>query len=453
MTAKAPAGPAAPSPHLPAGDAAPRPATSATDGPAATTATQPAEPGPCTLAGHATSPIAGPAVPRPTGAAWQIDAGPAAAAVTRPAAQGRVSHAGGGDWGLRRGAAGRAGWGALCVLAASVLWGTTGTAATFAPAVGPLAIGAAAMGLGGLLQALTAARSISRGRAALRAQRPLVLLGGLAVAVYPLAFYTSMRLAGVAAGTVVSIGSGPLASALAERILDKNRLTARWLAGAAVGLGGTALLCLAEAARPHPGHGSAGTTLLGVGLGLVAGTTYALYTWAAHRLIGRGVTSRAAMGAVFGLGGLLLIPVLFATGAPLVASWQGAAVGSYMAVVPMFTGYLLFGWALAHIPATTATTLTLLEPAVATLLAVTIVGEHLPAAGWAGLALIAACLVVLTAPRRMSSGRDRRARHLRGVSDRRLVVANSDRRRGPGLDVLGHLGVEGLDALQNGSDE
>jgi DME family drug/metabolite transporter len=72
-----------------------------------------------------------------------------------------------------------------------------------------------------------------------------------------------------------------------------------------------------------------------------------------------------------------------------------------MALVPMFTGYLLFGWALAHVPATTATTLTLLEPAVATLLAVTIVGEHLPAAGWAGLALIAGCLVILTAPPRL----------------------------------------------------
>ena len=52
--------------------------------------------------------------------------------------------------------------GTLCVLAASVLWGTTGTAATFAPGVGPLAIGAAAMGLGGLLQALTAPRPIMR---------------------------------------------------------------------------------------------------------------------------------------------------------------------------------------------------------------------------------------------------------------------------------------------------
>jgi DME family drug/metabolite transporter len=253
------------------------------------------------------------------------------------------------------------------------------------------------MGLGGLLQALIAAHPIRRERTALHAQRHLVLLGGLAVAVYPLAFYTSMRLAGVAVGTVVSIGSGPLASALAERVLDKNRLTARWLAGAALGLAGMVLLCLAEAARPRSGHSSAGHTLLGVALGLAAGTTYALYTWAAHRLIRRGVTSRAAMGAVFGLGGLLLLPVLLATGAPLIASWPNAAVGAYMALIPMFTGYLLFGWALAHVPATTATTLTLLEPAVATLLAVTIVGEHLPAPGWAGLTLIAGCLVILTA--------------------------------------------------------
>jgi drug/metabolite transporter, DME family len=292
--------------------------------------------------------------------------------------------------------AGHAGRGTACVLAASVLWGTTGTAATFAPAVGPLAIGAAAMGLGGLLQALTAAGAMTRQRAALRAQWRTVLLGGIAVAVFPLAFYTSMRLAGVAVGTVVSIGSAPLASALAERVIDHHRLTARWMSGAALGVAGIVALCLAQAAGPDTGRASAWPTILGVGLGLAAGMTYAIYSWAAHRLIGRGVMPRAAMGSVFGLGGLLLLPVLLATGAPLAASWANAAVGGYMAVIPMFTGYLLFGWALARVPASTATTLSLLEPAVATILAVTVVGERLPAAGWAGLALIAGCLIVLT---------------------------------------------------------
>ncbi|MFI8038491.1 EamA family transporter, partial [Acinetobacter baumannii] len=36
--------------------------------------------------------------------------------------------------------------GTIAILVASFLWGTTGTAAAFAPTLGPLAIGAVAMG-------------------------------------------------------------------------------------------------------------------------------------------------------------------------------------------------------------------------------------------------------------------------------------------------------------------
>ncbi|MFF8732627.1 DMT family transporter [Streptomyces sp. NPDC015171] len=302
------------------------------------------------------------------------------------------------------------------MLAASVLWGTTGTAATFAPDVGPLAIGAAAMGLGGLLQALAAAGRIARHAPRLRERRGSVLLGAASVAVYPLAFYSSMHLAGVAVGTVVSIGTAPLASALIERFLDRRRLTRRWTAAAALGLLGTVLLCVAEATGAGAGTGPASpaATLLGVGLGLIAAVTYALYSWAAHRLITRRIPSRAAMGAVFGLGGLLLLPVLLATGAPLVSSWSNAAVGTYMALVPMFAGYLLFGWGLAHVPASTATTLSLLEPAVAAVLAVLVVGERLPAAGWAGIALVVACLAVLTSPTPAGRRRQRPDESVRG---------------------------------------
>ncbi|MFI6033350.1 DMT family transporter [Streptomyces sp. NPDC051315] len=297
-----------------------------------------------------------------------------------------------------------------------MLWGTTGTAATFAPAVGPLAIGAVAMGLGGLLQAATAASRIARYARDLRARWGVVLLGSVAVAVYPLAFYSSMRLAGVAVGTVVSLGTAPLASAVIERVADRRRLSRRWTLAAALGLLGTALLCVAEATRDHGDReqASLGATVLGVGLGLIAAATYALYSWAAHRLITRGIASRAAMGAVFGVGGLLLVPVLLATGAPLVGSWSNAAVGVYMALVPMFAGYVLFGWGLAHVPASTATTLSLLEPAVAAVLAVLVVGERLPAVGWTGIALVVGCLAVLTAPARRT--RRPREREDDGVS-------------------------------------
>lgn len=284
-------------------------------------------------------------------------------------------------------------WGIASILLASLLWGTTGVAATFAPEVGAAAIGAAAMGIGGLLQAALALRAMARGRAALRAQWPWLLLGALAVAVYPLAFYGSMRLAGVTIGTVVSIGSAPLFSAALEMVLDGTRVSRRWAVGAALGVIGMGLLCFAEGT----GHGTpAPSVMSGVLLGLLAGLTYALYSWAARRLMQRGIAPRAAMGAMFGLGGLLLMPVLFATGAPFLASWNNAAVGIYMALVPMFLGYVCFGYGLARIPASSATAITLVEPVVAAGLAALIVGERLPAQGWVGVALIFACLVCIT---------------------------------------------------------
>lgn len=58
--------------------------------------------------------------------------------------------------------------GILGVLAASLLWGTTGTAAAFAPEVSAAAIAAAAMGGGGLLQALRGLPLIRRNRALLK---------------------------------------------------------------------------------------------------------------------------------------------------------------------------------------------------------------------------------------------------------------------------------------------
>lgn len=284
--------------------------------------------------------------------------------------------------------------GAVLVLAASILWGTTGTAATFAPEVSPIAIGATAMGFGGLLQALIALRSIRHNGRGLKEQWRIVALGAIAVTVYPLAFYSSMHLAGVAAGTVVSIGSAPIFASIIERVADRHRLTRRWAAGAVLGIAGATLLCVAES-ETSAGSRAFGSEL-GIGLGLLAGLTYALYSWAAHRVIATGVPARPAMGSIFGIAGALLLPVALVTGSPLLSSWSNASVGIYMAVVPMFAGYVLFGMGLARVRASTAIVLTLVEPVVAALLAVVIVGEQLPTLGWAGVGLIVSSLVALT---------------------------------------------------------
>jgi DME family drug/metabolite transporter len=282
--------------------------------------------------------------------------------------------------------------GVLAVTLTAVLWGTTGTAATFAPEAGPLAIGAAALGIGGILQAAIAVPELRRSRDALRPRRGLVLVGALAVFAYPLAFYSSMHLAGVAIGSVVSLASAPLASGALERLVEGKVLSRWWLLAAGLGITGGLLLCVSAFDEPT---GDPWATLSGTALGLVAGASYALYSWVTHRLMSTGVSRAAAMGAVFGLGGTLLLPILLLTGAPLLASAPAALTAGYMALVPMFLGYLLFGYGLTRISASAATTITLVEPAVAAVLAVLIVGERLSIAGWAGLAVVSAALLVL----------------------------------------------------------
>lgn len=288
--------------------------------------------------------------------------------------------------------------GVIAVLTTAVLWGTTGTAATFAPEVGPLAIGAAALGIGGVLQAGIAIPALRASARELRSRPGLVWAGALAVFVYPLAFYSSMHLAGVAIGTAVSLATAPLAAGALERILDHRPLSPRWLLAATIGIIGGATLTAAKLGDSGSG---ASDTVLGIVCGLGAGIAYAAYSWCVHRLLHDGVGRAASMGAIFGLGGLLLVPILIATGAPLLASWNNFAVGAYMAIVPMFIGYLLFGYGLTRVSPRTATTLTLSEPAVAAVLATLVVGERLGALGWAGMTCVGVALVVVTAPVRV----------------------------------------------------
>ncbi|WP_433870778.1 EamA family transporter [Saccharopolyspora sp. CA-218241] len=276
--------------------------------------------------------------------------------------------------------------GPLPVLVAAALWGTTGTAASFAPA-DPVSIGAATMGFGGLLllalagrSALTAARAAGPG---------LLLLGALAVAVYPLAFYTSMALAGVAIGTVVALGSAPVFAALLERWADGARLDGRWALAAALSVLGGALL-ITGGSPEGGGDGS----VLGVLLGLLAGATYVIYSWVAGRLMRRGHGSRAVLGALFGAGAAVLLPVLALTGGALLRSTTGVLVAGYLALVPMGLAYVAFGAGLRRTPVRVATTLTLLEPLVAAVLGVVVVGERFGAQSWLGMALLLAGLVL-----------------------------------------------------------
>jgi DME family drug/metabolite transporter len=79
--------------------------------------------------------------------------------------------------------------GVLSVVLASFFWGTTGTAASLIPEVSPLAIGAFSMGVGGLFLIINTRKTLAHEHKQLLSQLTLLLVGGLSVAIYPLAFY------------------------------------------------------------------------------------------------------------------------------------------------------------------------------------------------------------------------------------------------------------------------
>ena len=287
--------------------------------------------------------------------------------------------------------------GTLAILFASILWGTTGTAASFAPDLSPLAIGAFSMGVGGLMQAGLAYRKILFAFDKLLQNKKLLAVSALALAVYPLAFYSSMKLSGVAVGTVVSIATAPFFSALLECLISKkNNINKRWLTSFSIGVVGIGLLVFSESSSTNESGDD--LKLLGIALGLVAGLCYAIYSWATKALIDKDIESQAAMGSIFGLGAMLLLPTLWFTGENLFSSQINVLVISYLTLIPQCLGYIAFSFGLRHVTASSANLLTLFEPVVAAVLAVCVVGELIPFIGWLGMFLIVLCLFIQSKP-------------------------------------------------------
>lgn len=268
----------------------------------------------------------------------------------------------------------------LQVLLAALLFGTTGTAQALGPdGTTPLGVGAARLAVGGLaLLLVLPLLGGGVGRAVRLWRRPAGLAAGLCTALYQVCFFAGVERAGVALGTLVTIGSGPVLAALLAAGLLRERPERTWVLATALCVTGLALLS---------GTGG-GADPLGVLLALASGLAYAAYTVAAKHLMADGAGSSQVMASAFGLGGLVLLPVLALQPLAWLGTPGGVALAGYLGLVTTTAAYVLFGRGLAVLPAGPVTTLVLAEPLVATALGVGLLGERLPAAGLAGAALV-----------------------------------------------------------------
>lgn len=278
--------------------------------------------------------------------------------------------------------------GALLVVLAAALWGSTGTAQAKGPVgVDSLAVGGTRIALGAVGLAVVAAL---RGelRTLRNVPRAALALGAVGIAVYQLCFFAAVRRAGVAVGTVVGIGSAPVFAGVLGWWQRGEPIRRRWVVATLLALAGGTLLVTAA------GGDGRGVSVAGVLLALGAGLSYAVYALASKQALDR-LPPATSMAVLFGGGALLLAPLVLTRPLGPLASTRGVLMVAHLGLVTVTLAYLLYGAGLRTVPLGASATLSLAEPATATVLATVLLGEHLGPVQWAGLALVGGGLALL----------------------------------------------------------
>ncbi|MFI2352814.1 DMT family transporter [Streptomyces sp. NPDC019443] len=292
----------------------------------------------------------------------------------------------------------------LYLIFAGIAWGTAGAAASLVFRVsdlGPLAlsfwrcVGGLVLLLGAL--ALRARRTavaggVVAGPAEPRRRRLLRILGtGIGLTLFQSAYFAAVQATGLAVGTVVTLGAGPVLIAVGARLTMGERLGRGGLVAVTGALAGLFVLVLG---------GEGGTVRpAGVALALLSAAGYAAITLLT-RWLGRdggGGDSLATTAWAFAIGAVGLLPMALGEGLVPHTAELGQVVWllTYVAAVPTALAYALYFAGAAVVRAATVSVIMLLEPVSAAVIAVTALDERLTAATVVGTALLLAAVAGL----------------------------------------------------------
>lgn len=312
------------------------------------------------------------------------------------------------------------GRGLLYLVVAGVAWGTAGAAASLlflASDLGPLALSfwRCAGGLAVLLAVLAvrgsrrswkswrtgrSGRTGGSGRSwranAVAKPGPSVgsLIGtGLMFTLFQSAYFAAVRDTGLAVGTVVTLGAGPVLIALGARHWMGERLGRGGVAAVVGALAGLAVLVL--------GSGGGEVRPLGVGWALLSAAGYAAMTLRARLLGRRGASGDPLVTTAWsvGVGTVCLLPLAVLEGIaphaaePVRVLWLLV----YMATVPTVLAYALYFSGAAVVRAATVSVIMLIEPVSAAVIAVLLLGERLTGAVVLGTVLLLTAVGALIA--------------------------------------------------------
>lgn len=290
----------------------------------------------------------------------------------------------------------RARTGVLAISGGAVLWGTTGVVAHAVHVHSGLAATSIAF-----YRTLVAALVLAAGRgtaivqfvaSAGRRRLGVLALAGASLGVSQALYYVAVDDAGVSIATLVCIGAAPIAVTCASAVAHRRRPAPTALATLGCALAGLAMITTStdSAAGSHPAAGA----LAALGSGLA----YAASTGLSRQLAPAG-DAFTLTGATSIVGSLTLLPAALLAGLGFPVDGRSTTALLYLGVVPTVLAYALFFGGLRTTSAEVAAVLTLIEPLVATVLAVVLLGETLTASGWLGAVLLLTAVGALLARR------------------------------------------------------
>ena len=242
--------------------------------------------------------------------------------------------------------------GPLLVIIGSLCFSTTGTAQALAPdGATPMVIGAIRLWIGGLAMIawclLTKQLPSIKGWPAGR-----TILSALGILIYQLTFFMAVSRTGVAVGTVVAIGTTPIAGGILGAIFLKEKPAKIWYPATLVAIVGLCFLSLTDNIKADP---------FGLCLALVAGFSYGLYSVFSKSLV-KDRNPGQVMTVLFIIAAFFITPVFFIFPVNWIASPKGVAVCLHLGIVTTALAYTLYLAGLKLTPVSTGVTLSLFEP-------------------------------------------------------------------------------------------
>lgn len=212
-----------------------------------------------------------------------------------------------------------------------------------------------------------------------------IILSALALAGFQISFFLGVRYAGVAVGTVVTIGTTPLMAAVFGLLFFKEIPGKSWYISTVIAIFGLVLLNI---------HGMETFNIKNILFPVTAGTIYAFYLSQSKELL-QANRPETVMMFLFMLSSLFLLPIWFFFPFSWIFTARGLLVALGLGLVTTAIPYCLVMAGLKNCDTAKAATLSLGEPLGAAILGFTVLHEPINLMGIIGIIAIFTSVLVL----------------------------------------------------------